>query len=118
MADYPTLSSGRTFLAPLVRTTRYPVKVFTFASGAEQRFRTAPAIERFTLQHNGITTADRNALATFFAARKGDYEQFSLIMDGDTYDYLKFESPEFSATQRADHLWDVALVLKQWRAAA
>lgn len=117
MADYPTLSSGRTFLAPLQRVTRYPVKVLTFASGAEQRFRTAPTLERFTLQHNGITTADRDALAAFFAARKGDYEQFSLVMNGDTYDYLKFDSPEFQATQRADHLWDVSLVLKQWRAA-
>ena len=118
MADYPTLASGRTFLAPLVRTTRYPVKVLRFADGSEQRYRTAKALERFVLQHQGITTADRDALATFFAARKGDYEQFSLVMDGVTYAYMKFESSEFSATQRVDHLWDVSLVLKQWRAAA
>lgn len=117
MADYPTLTSGRTFLAPLTRVTRYPVKVHKFADGSEQRYRTAEPLERFALQHVGITTADRDSLAAFFAARKGDYEQFSLVMNGTTYDYMKFESPEFSATQRTDHLWDVSLTLRQWRAA-
>ena len=117
MADYPTLSSGRTFLAPLQRTTRYPVRVLTFADGSEQRFRSGPELERFALQHNGITTADKAALATFFAARKGDYEQFSLVMNGTTYNYLKFDGPDFAATQRQDHLWDVSLTLRQWRAA-
>lgn len=117
MADYPTLSSGRSFLAPLVRVSRYPVRVLTFADGSEQRFRSAPVLERFALQHTGITTADKDDLYDFFAARIGDYEQFSLVMNGTTYDYMKFDSPEFTASQRQDHLWDVSLTLRQWRAA-
>ena len=115
MADYPTLTSGRSFLAPLVRITRYSVKVLTFADGSEQRFRIGPPLERFALKHEGITTEDRDLLADFFAARKGDYEQFSLVMNGTTYNYMKFESPDFTATQRQDHLWDVTLSLRQWR---
>lgn len=115
MADYPTLTGGTTFLAPLVRVSRYSVRTLTFADGTEQRFRTAPTLERFVLRHDGITTADRDLLADFFEARKGDYEQFALVMNGTTYNYCKFESPDFTATQRADHLWDVTLTIRQWR---
>lgn len=117
MASYPTLSSGRTFLAPLVRTTRYPVRTLTFADGSEQRFRVAPPLERFALRHDGITTADRDSLFTFFAGRKGDYDAVELTMNGTTYTYLKIDEPTIAATQRADHLWDVSLVLRQWRKA-
>lgn len=117
MASYPTLSSGRTFLAPLVRTSRYPVRVLTFADGSEQRFRTSPPLERFALRHEGITTADRDSLFSFFAGRKGDYDEFDLTMDGTTYTHLKLDSPEISATQKPDHSWDVSLVLRQWRKA-
>lgn len=117
MASYPTLSSGRTFLAPLARTTRYPVKVLTFGDGSEQRWRVAPPLERFSLRHDGITTTDRDALFSFFAGRKGDYDEFDLTMDGATYDHLKLDSPEITARQRPDHLWDVALTLRQWSAA-
>jgi len=117
MAAYPTLSSGRTFLAPLMRATRYPVRVLPFADGSEQRFRIAPPLERFALKHEGITTADRDLLAAFFAGRKGDYGDIELTMNGTTYTYLRLEAPAFAATQRADHLWDVTLALQQWRKA-
>lgn len=117
MASYPTLSSGRTFLAPLVRTTRYPVRVLTFSDGAEQRFRVGPPLERFALSHEGITTSDRDALVSFFTGRKGDYDEFDLTMDGTTYTHLKLESPELVTQQREDHLWNVSITLRQWRKA-
>ena len=115
MASYPTLSSGRTFLAPLTRTTRYPVRKLTFSDGSEQRWRVAKPLEQFALRHTGITTADRDALFSFFAGRKGDYDEFDLTMDGTTYSHLKLDAATITATQAENHLWDVSLLVRQWR---
>ncbi|MEN6534965.1 MAG: hypothetical protein ABFD89_14960 [Bryobacteraceae bacterium] len=117
MASYPTLASGRTFLAPLVRTTRYGVRIQPFADGSEQRWRTGPPLERFAMRHEGITTADRDALVAFFEAHKGDYAEFDMTMNGTSYTHLKLEAATITTTQGVGHLWDVSLAISQWRKA-
>ena len=115
MPSYPILTSGRTFCEGFSRLTEYRVKKWQFADGSSQRVRSAQPLERFTLIHTRLSTAERNQILTFFDGRKGDYDEFDLTIDGTTFNHIRFDGPEITSTQAADLTWSMTVPLAQWR---
>lgn len=115
MPSYPVLTSGRTFCEGFSRATDMRVKVWTFADGTEQRARSASPTNRFTLIHTRLTTAERNQIHTFFDGRKADYDEFDLIVDGVTYNHMRFVGSELVSTQAPDQSWSMSIPVAQWR---
>lgn len=113
MASYPTLSGGRTFMAPMTDTVCYPVRVLKFASEKQQRFRTAPKLRKFTLTHTGITKTDVASLQSFAAGLKGTYDEFDITVDGTLYSHLVLESEQVQAIESAPLQYTATLQMRQ-----
>src|SRR5512143_2735599 len=70
---FPKLFSGKVTRYPLARIVKFRTNVTKFLDRSEQRFRSHVRIEAFMLQFRGIKAADRDAILSFFAARKGRF---------------------------------------------
>ena len=102
-------------MAPLQEAVSLPTRVLTFSSGAEQRFRLAPTLRRYQLQHASITAADVASLRTFFEGRKGGFDVFDFTINGTTRYNCYLDSDVFSAVESSPMRYDVTLSFHQDR---
>lgn len=69
----PTIRGGSVAMYPLTRGTLLTVAVQKFITGSEQRFKRHAPLEQFQLDYSGLYVVDRDALAAFYFAVLGAY---------------------------------------------
>lgn len=116
-ATFPTLSGGYSLTSyPADRSVSMPVEVVRFISGAEQRWRSGPALNawQFTLRLNAIDLA---TVITFFDTVKGAYDTtWTFPFDGSTYTNCVFETDEFTFQRRgAPNIYHLDVRVRQCR---
>ena len=111
---FPNLSSGTVAKYPVVRSLIFPVKRVRFLDDTEQSWRTAPAINRWTLAYTKLSYADVTTLKTFFATQKGSFDStWSFSIDGATWTSMKFEDDRFSSQETGPNRHSVNLNISQ-----
>jgi hypothetical protein len=110
---YPTLASGRTFCTPTTITSQCRTRIHTFTDGTEQRWRVGPALARLSVSHLNIVAGDVEDLEQFFDAQFGKRDDFSITVNGVTYDHMVLGQDDLKFTQSKPLRWDCTVQMKQ-----
>lgn len=113
MATFPTLSFGQVCQYPVTKTLVIPSDVARWSNDTERRYATGGSYYEWELSYDKLSSADMNALATFFNARKGGLDTtWDFPFDGTTYHNCYFLQDSFQVTNRTSIYWTCTLKLR------
>jgi hypothetical protein len=115
MPDFPTLSSGRVALYPLVKSKRFRTRVLKFVNQTEKRWASGPATNEFVLSFTGINGYDLSLVRAFWISMKGGFTEFTFTLEATAYQYLVFEDDEFPVANPNGNRYTFNLKLMQTR---
>lgn len=114
MAAFPLAIDGKSITVRHAR--RYPSKALAFLNDSEQRFASGAVVNRWQLDCNGISAADRNTLQTFFESVKGAFDAtWDFTFLGTTYLHCGFEDDVLEWTESKPNRWSTSLRIRQVR---
>jgi len=113
-ATFPSISIGSVCLYPVARTISVPTRVLQFCDGKEQRFRTGPILNGWSLTFSDIVWADVLTLRTFHATCKGGFDHtWTFPFSGVSYTNCAFEHDDFTAVENSQGRYSVTLKFRQ-----
>lgn len=116
MADFPTLSSGKTAMYPVVETVQFRTGMVRMLNDTEQRWRKQSPLRDFVLEFQKISRADKETLRTWFNSVKGSFDAtWNLTLGSDTWAYCVFTDDEWVERENTPMFYDVSLKIRQTR---
>lgn len=116
MASFPALKSGSAAMYPLTRSIECSTQVVQFCDDSEQRWKSRAKVSGFVLEYTDISGYDLGILRDFFRTVKGRGDTtWDVTIGGVLYQYMMFDSDEFTFTETRPNRFTVRLSCKQWR---
>lgn len=104
---------------PVGRALEFSTVIASGVNATEQRAARTTGEERWVLQYDQITLADRDTLLAAFETAKGNVDQsLDFTFNGTTYSGCFIEAASVQAAERKLGQWSLSLTLRQVRRAA
>jgi hypothetical protein len=113
MPSFPTLKTGAVAQYPASRSLSFQNEALRFVDGTEQRYRdSAGALRRWELQLDRLDEGEIAAIAEFFTAAQGAYEEFSFTdpWDQAVYPHCSVEADTLNVTAQLES-WGVTSIV-------
>ena len=121
MSVQPPLTGYSFAMYPTAISQGYSTRVLKFLNDTEQRWVKRLPLFGVTISYHGLDGYSMSVLNAFYAQVRGEYVDpalvnvFSMILAGNQYNYLTFDSPLIETTVEAGEKFSVQFKVRQIR---